>query len=448
MAAVGQADDSGLVSNDIQQLQYLLNLSLSYCKKHQVQLSAGKTKLLVFSRNESDYVKYAKLLSPIHIDDTPIEFVTTAEHVGVLRSVSGNLPHLHQRIVNHKKSLGSILSMGLSRRHRANPAASLRADDMYAIPVLFSGVATLILSRSEIDIIALHVKETTQNLLKLYSRTPEPVVFFLAGRLPGEATLHLKQLTLFGMICRLPGNILHEIAVQLLTTSKQSNKSWFAEIRSLCYTYNLPHPLLLLQQPPSKEQFRNLLRSNITDHWQSKLRAHSATLQENSLKYFKPQFMSLSHPHPMWSSATTSYQINKCVVVARMLSGRFRCGSLLQHFSPTCSGICELCDQELEDLPHILLPRCHRLQERQHDLLQFGRNTLSQSPVALSIFERIFSSKDEYTIVQFLLDPSAVPEIIAANQNDKTVLPLMFRVTTTWCYSLNRTRLKLLGRWT
>ena len=150
----------------------------------------------------------------------------------------------------------------------------------------------------------------------------------------------------------------------------------------------------------------------------------------------------------MWSSATTSYQINKCVVVARMLSGRFRCGSLLQHFSPTCSGICELCDQELEDLPHILLPRCHRLQERRHDLLQFGRNTLSQSPVALSIFERIFSSKDEYTIVQFLLDPSAVPEIIAANQNDKTVLPLMFRVTTTWCYSLNRTRLKLLGRWT
>ena len=250
------------------------------------------------------------------------------------------------------------------------------------------------------------------------------------------------------MICRLPGNILHEIAVQLLTSSRQSSKSWFAEIRSLCYTYNLPHPLLLLQQPPSKEQFRIQLRSNITDYWQSKLRAHSATLQENSLKYFKPQYMSLSQPHPMWASATTSYQVNKCVVVARMLSGRFRCGSLLQHFSPACSGICELCDQELEDLPHILLPRCPHLQQRRPDLLLFARDTLSQSAVASNIFDRIFATKDEYTTVQFLLDPSAVPEIIAANQNDPTVLPLLFRVSTTWCYSLNRTRLKLLGRWT
>ena len=125
-----------------------------------------------------------------------------------------------------------------------------------------------------------------------------------------------------------------------------------------------------------------------------------------------------------------------------MLSGRFRCCSLLQHFPPTCSGICELCDQELEDLPHILLPRCPHL-------LQFARNTLAQSAAASNIFERIFLSVDEYSnIIQFLLDPSAVPEIIAANQNDSTVLPLIFRVTTTWCYSINRTRLKLMGRWT
>ena len=177
VAVVGQADDTGFLSNDILQLQHLLNLSLLYCKKQQVQLSAAKTKLLVFSRHETDYVKYVKLLSPLQIGDVPIEFVNTAEHVGVLRSVSANLPHIHQRIVNHKGSLAKILSMGMSRRHRANPIAALRAENIFATPILFSGMASLFITKAESDVLALHVKETTENLLKLHSRTPDPVVF-------------------------------------------------------------------------------------------------------------------------------------------------------------------------------------------------------------------------------------------------------------------------------
>ena len=158
--------------------------------------------------------------------------------------------------------------------------------------------------------------------------------------------------------------------------------------------------------------------------------------------------MSLSRPHPMWSSASSSYQVNKLVTVSRMLSGRYRCGSLLRHFSPSCSGVCELCGLELEDLAHILVPRCPCLQERRELLISYGRDRLAESPVASSIFEHILASQDSDILVQFLLDPSAVPEIIAATQNNPTILPMIFRVTATWCYSLHRARLKLLGMWT
>ena len=61
VAAVGQADDSGLCSDDMHQLQFLLKLSLNYCSKYQVELSASKTKLLVFSPKNSDYADYASL---------------------------------------------------------------------------------------------------------------------------------------------------------------------------------------------------------------------------------------------------------------------------------------------------------------------------------------------------------------------------------------------------
>ena len=441
-ASVGQADDTALLSHDLHQLQCLLDLSLLYCQKHQVQLSAGKTKLLVFSKSVTDYVKYSKLLMPLHIGDLPIKFATSAEHVGVLRDVAGNLPHVHQRMVSHRGALAKILCMGLARKHRANPLASLRAETIFATPVLYSGMASLFLTKTEISTLAQYVKETTERLLKLYPKTPEPVVFFLAGRLPGEALLHQKQLTLFAMVCNLPGNILHTIALQILTHSSEHSKNWFVDIRNICFTYNLPHPLTLLKHPPKKHEFKALVKANITDFWQSKLRAHSATLE--SLKYFKPHFMSLSHPHPMWLIANTSYKVNKCITVARMISGRFRCGSLIRHFYPHISGICELCHEALEDLPHILVPHCPLLKDKADHLLAVARDMLALSQIAANIFYTLVCSEDDHKKVQFLLDPSTFPEVIAAEQNEKGTLALLLGVTTMWCYSLNKLRTKLL----
>ena len=47
VAAIGQADDTVLVSNDVHSIQYLLNLTLDFCCKYHVQLCIEKTKLQV-----------------------------------------------------------------------------------------------------------------------------------------------------------------------------------------------------------------------------------------------------------------------------------------------------------------------------------------------------------------------------------------------------------------
>ena len=75
--------------------------------------------------------------------------------------MTGNLPHIHKRIVNHKRSLASILSMGLSKRHRTNPIASLCAESIFSTPVLFSGMASLFLTKSESDMLACERKYWT-----------------------------------------------------------------------------------------------------------------------------------------------------------------------------------------------------------------------------------------------------------------------------------------------
>ena len=118
---------------------------------------------------------------------------------------------------------------------------------------------------------------------------------------------------------------MNKIAVKLLTFEKQTNKNWFSEIRSLCFTYNLPNPLLLLRYPPSKEDFRFIVKTNITDFWQSKLRQHTKELEDKSLKYFKPmsldyklQFILASSSIHSWLSKQSQLVQSSKLVIASL----------------------------------------------------------------------------------------------------------------------------------
>ena len=95
ISSIGQADDVVLLSTDLAFLNHLLQLTLDYCDYHHVILALEKTKLMAFSapRHKLD-VDYHKATSPITISQVPIEFVDNTEHVGVIRSIHGNLPHL------------------------------------------------------------------------------------------------------------------------------------------------------------------------------------------------------------------------------------------------------------------------------------------------------------------------------------------------------------------
>ena len=157
-SAVGQADDTILLANNIHALECLLLLTLHFCKKYSVQLCAEKTKLQVFATPDMvPTVNHIVDVSHLDIDGTKLEFVSSGvqgpEHVGVVRSGSGNLSHIIDRVTRHKNSMAAVLHVGVGRGHRGNPAACLRIHQLYGTPVLLSGVGSLILKKSEIDIL-------------------------------------------------------------------------------------------------------------------------------------------------------------------------------------------------------------------------------------------------------------------------------------------------------
>ena len=356
VSGIGQADDTVLVSNNIQSLQFLLLLSQQFCKKYHVKLSAVKTKLQAFSTKQTrNIAEYYMETNPISIDGKVIKFDTSAEHVGMVRSVTGNLPGILERFKAHKKALGAVLHAGLARGHRGSPAASLNVLQIYGTPVLLSGLAPLVLSKSEETLIDQHHKEIVSNIQRLLPATPQAVIFFLAGSLPGAALLHLRQMTIFGMICRLPDNILHVHAINVYSSATPATESWFWKIRDLCLKYLLPHPLELLKTPLKKEPFKKLVKQHVVDHWERHLRAEAVIL--DSLSFFKPNYLSLTKPHPLWTTTGSSpVRVSMATVQAQMLSGRFRTEKLCSHWSKNKAGVCLLsedCSLEIDDIKHI-----------------------------------------------------------------------------------------------
>ena len=450
ISAIGQADDVILVAPSLYHLQLLVSLTEQYCTKFRVKLEPSKTKLLTYhSKTQSFLVDLALNCHDITINGEPVKRVKEAEHVGVLRSSAGNLPHIVDRIAMHKNAMHALLPCGLARRHRGNPTASLRLNQLYGVPVLLSGLASLVLSQSELAIIDGHFLNTLQRLLRLHRRTPRSITYFLAGSLPARALLHQRQLTLFTMICHLEDDPLHYHAEYALVHLGARSKSWFMQIRNLCVQYDLPHPLQQLKFPTSKARMKRLVKERILDYWQHNLAAEASSL--SSLSYFNPRMHALSTPHPLWAAAgSNSYEVNKSTVLSRMISGRYRTEKLCRFWTDNREGFCLVptCQENgvIGDLEHLLL-HCPALQDARENLQQMWLSKSSAVPTLHDFVCQVLESPTQ-TKMKFILDPTSLPEVVRLWQIfGPQVLDMVFYLTRTFAYALHRKKLILIGKW-
>ena len=448
ISAIGQADDVVLVSNSIDNLKHLAWLTERYCQKYRVKLVAAKTKLIAYcTPKQSELVEHAKLINRVTICEEKVEFSSELDHVGIIRNNSGNLQHIVGRLSAHKKAMAAVLSAGLARSHRGNPAASLRIMQIYGTGVLFSGVAALVLSTREVNIIDKHFQNMVQNLQKLYDKTPRCITFFLAGCLPGEAILHLKQLTLFRMICFLPHNPLHIYAKSVLALTTPQGNSWFNQIVRSCIMYSLPHPHQLLTNPPAKSAFKCLIKKAVSKFWTDRLQAEASSL--NSLHLFHPLNYSLQKTHTIWTSAGSNpFECHKAVVLARMISGRYRTEKLARHWSSTNrDGYCSLesCNNIVGSLEHMLIicPGLETVRARMKRM--YIEKTALLVPLQRVVYELLESSPESQ--LQLILEPMAFDILMSMSRlYGPTVSNTLYYCSRTYVYYIQREKAKLLNQ--
>ena len=275
--------------------------------------------------------------------------------------------------------------------------------------------------------------------------TPRSIVHFLSGSLPGEAIIHLRMLGIFGMVARLTADPLRIHARNVLTTAKSSSKSWFIQIRNICLKYDLPHPLIILDTQPGKKAYSKLITAKVISYWENRLRGEAALL--SSLVNFKPEYMSLKKPHPIWLTAGSNpYEISKAIQQARFLSGRYRTEGLAKHWTKNKSGFCQSssCLSVVETVEHILL-HCSAYASCKKSLYSLWLS--ATNPIVLGLVLEALTSETAY-LLQFILDCSVLPTVINATQQfGFIILEELFYLTRTWCFSVHKQRMKMLGRW-
>ena len=144
------------------------------------------------------------------------------------------------------------------------------------------------------------------------------------------------------------------------------------------------------------------------------------------------------------------YEVAKARVQALLLSGRYRTELLCRHWSSNSEGFCLLPSclglGVKEDLEHILL-KCGSLAGTRERLCSFTSKHAMSLPHLCSTLLTL-TRPDHPMFCQFLLDCSVIPDVISLVQAlGEDVLHHLFKVSRTWCYSLHRDRLKMLGRW-
>ena len=450
LGAVGLADDVALLAGSLAELKALLQLTKVYCEKYQVKLVASKTKLLVYSDKHTEMQSLVELATTtIMVDGQIITPSQEAVHVGVVRCAEGNGPNISARVSAHRGAVFAVLHAGLGKGHRANPAASLRVETVFAVPVLLSGLASLVLTTKEEKILGQYHKVHLQRLLRLHQSTPEPVVFFLAGCLPIQAQLHLRMFAMFGQLCRLRDgdNILAKHALHVLSSGSLSSKSWFWRLRTLCLQYGLPHPTSWLSSKPTKLQVKKAAKAVVLQYWLTSLRTKASSL--SSLKYIKSEYLGLKMCHPIFTSCGSSpWEVEKATSQARLISGRYRVEALTGHWTPSNrNGLCRLPDCWGTEASHkgtveAMLMSCPSLSSDRADLMQFCWTFLSRSPKLTSLVKSCI----DIDPVQFWLDCSTMAPVISARQSDgEWVLYPLFKLTRNYCHVLHSARLSLLS---
>ena len=158
--------------------------------------------------------------------------------------------------------------------------------------------------------------------------------------------------------------------------------------------------------------------------------------------------MGLTRCHPIfWTCGSSTWETEKAITQARLLSGRYRVEALSGHWTPwNRDGLCSLpwcwkSEGAHKGTIESFLLSCPSLSTTRALLTQFTANFLTANPDLLPLVNECLLSNP----IQFWLDCSTMPQVICAvQQGGQALLYPLFKISRNYCHTLHRERVRLL----
>ena len=192
-------------------------------------------------------------------------------------------------------------------------------------------------------------------------------------------------------------------------------------------------------------EFQKKIKDAVRNHWENKLKEEACDL--NSLRYFNPFTSSLQYPHHTWKlSGNNPFETHKSIVLAKMLSGRYRTEYLMRHWSnKNKDGFCQFtsCCSVAGTLEHILVV-CPALENVRRKMKEFVLEKLREKLIPMYLFvSEIFKGNEEAQTC-FLLSPLSFPFISSqVHLYGDTLLQLICYCSRTYVYYIHKERMRL-----
>ena len=404
---------------------------------YRVTYGASKTKVTVVGSNLD--VKYFEDTSPWVMDGKKLEVSENNEHLGqIISNYDQEKKNIDLRLQKGRNCLFSFLGSGFATKSNMNPVLKLHIYRTYVCPVIRSGLSTFVLRHQLLEPLKIFQRKTLKSILKLSMTAPTPSIHFLTGELPIEGKIHKDIFSLFQT--QNPDTKIYSIVKHLLENNCENSRTWSTHLRFLCSVYGLEDPLLSLQKdPPTKSQFKELINTRITAHFERELRKSAS---ENSLmQYFNVSTLNLrGRHHPAISGLITARNINISKSHLKFLSGNYLTYSIRARQSNSGSPLCRICNLEEDETICHIVSRCYAFQEIRtrfiHEYTQLCMQTKNK-------IDFIPIMKEDDRFCQFVLDPTSLNLSTRVNISDPLV-PHFFQLSRLYCYNLDKRRLQLL----
>ena len=431
VGATAVADDMAYLSSTPEMLQLMLGVGYRYSRQHHFKIHPTKTKIVEhnFGKKQSDFTWT--------LGDTQIMSSEETTHLGLKRTTSNECElNVNERIKSARRTKYSLMSSGYHGTNGLCPVTSHQIYKTYVLPRLLYGLEILPLSKTHILALEKFHKNSLRIIQSLPERTATSAVYLLLGALPIEAEIHKRQLSLLHSILVCDNSRIKEVLNRQLSVNFDNKDSFFYRILKVLELYNLPSVPALIQQPPEKDKWKDMVSESVAEHWRESLVRDARC--KTTLRFLAYENISIGEAHPVWSSTDNSIiDVRKAIVKARFLSGTCLLQSNLHRFSQYREDpMCKLCKQQEEDIFHVLL-YCPLLAEVRGVEYKVLRDYV-KNKVGPDVWCNVFTTKE--SIVQLIIDCREFSNLFLDIHNILEVEKLSRNL----CYKLYNKRLSLL----